>query len=489
MMTKPTLLRTAVALAVTCLVQSCAIPAVSTRDADIALPGQFSQDVQTTDSSATLDWSTFFDDPALASLLDIAIANNKEMNILLQRINMAANEVQARKGEYLPFVGVGAAAETEKVGRFTRNGAVEESLEIREHEEFPEPLANLQAGLQASWELDVWRKLRNATQAATLEYLASMEGRNFLVTNLVAEVANSYYELMALDNQLANLEQNLGIQRDALEVTRELLNFGRTTSLAVNRFEAEVSKNESERFAIAQEIVATENRLNLLLGRLPQPIQRASDTLMQREPALVQTGIPAQLLQNRPDIRAAELELAAADLNISVAKANFYPSLAIRAGVGLEAFDSEYLLDTPDSLMYSLSADLVAPLINRNAISALYKDATAVQIQAAYDYELTVLTAFSEVSTKVAEIDNLQQNYQLKTNQVAALTSSVQVANELFSSARADYLEVLLAQREALEARSELIETRQQQMSAMVELYRALGGGWQQVATAGQTVQ
>jgi NodT family efflux transporter outer membrane factor (OMF) lipoprotein len=326
----------------------------------------------------------------------------------------------------------------------------------------------------------VWHKLRNATQAAALEYLASLEGRNFLVTNLVAEVAHRYFELMALDNQLANLEQNLRIQQNALEVTRELLNFGRATSLAVNRFEAEVSKNQSERFAILQDIAATENHLNLLLGRLPQPIVRASDRLLQQEPTLVQTGIPSQLLENRPDIRQAELELAAADLNIAVAKANFYPSLAIRAGVGLEAFDAAYLLETPDSLMYSLSGDVVAPLLNRNAITALYKDANALQIQAALDYELTVINAFSEVSTRMAEIDNLQQNYQLKTMQVAALTSSVEVANQLFTSARADYLEVLLAQREALEARSELIDTRQQQMSAMVDLYRALGGGWQQ---------
>jgi multidrug efflux system outer membrane protein len=482
-MTKPGLIPTAVAMAVLCLVQSCAIPAVSKRTPEVQLPETFTGATQSADSSATLDWMSFFDDPALAALVDTAISNNKEMNILLQRIAMAANEVQARKGEYLPFVGAGAAAETEKVGRFTRNGAVEESLEIREHEEFPEPLANLQAGLQASWELDVWHKLRNATQVATMDYMATVEGRNFLVTNLVAEVANSYYELMALDNQLSNLDENIRIQQDALAVTRELLNFGRTTSLAVNRFEAEVSKNQSERFAIQQEIVATENRLNLLLGRTPQPIERASASLMQREPTLVQTGVPSQLLENRPDIRQAELELAAADLNIAVAKANFYPSFAIRAGVGLEAFDTEYLLDTPDSLMYSLSGDVMAPLINRAAIKALYKDASAEQIQAAFDYELAVIKAFSEVSTTVAEIDNLQQNYQMKTTQVAALTASVEVANQLFVSARADYLEVLLAQREALEAKSELIATRQKQMSAMVNLYRALGGGWQQTAT------
>ena len=479
-MSKSMPMRLAAMVAAICTLQACAIPAISTRQADTALPAQFEGAAATGQSAAAINWQTFFVDPNLATLIDIALADNKEVNILLQRMQRAANEIQARKGEYLPFVGVGAAADADKVGEFTRSGAVEEQLTIREDEEFPEPLANFEAGLRASWELDVWKKLRNATQVATLEYLATAEGRNFVVTNLVAEVANAYYELMALDNQLQNLDRNIEIQQNALQVTRELQAFGRTTSLAVNRFEAEVDKNLSERFAINQRIVATENHLNLLLGRTPQPISRSSDALMTLEPAMVEAGIPSQLLANRPDIRRAELELRAARLNIDVARANFYPSFAIRAGVGFEAFKPQYLLDTPASLAYSLGGDVMAPLVNRNAIEALYKDASAAQIEAAYDYEQTIINAFSEVSTKVAEIDNLAQGYALKVDQVAALNASVDVAGQLFTAARADYLEVLLAQREALEARSELIETRQQQMSAVVDLYRALGGGWQQ---------
>ncbi|MDP1587543.1 MAG: TolC family protein, partial [Prosthecobacter sp.] len=276
MMDKPALIRVAVAIMTACLMQACAIPAASTRTPDAGLPAQFAQDTPSTETSALVDWTSFFEDHHLASLIGTAVANNKEVNILIQRISMAANEIEARRGEYLPFIGIGIATELGKVGRYTRNGAVEEGLAIREHEEFPEPLGNLQAGVHATWELDVWHKLRNATQVATMEYMASIEGKHFLVTNLVAEVANSYYELMALDNRLENLNQNIAIQQNALQMTRELLNFGRTTSLAVNRFEAEVSKNKSERYAIQQQILETENRINLLLGRTPQPIVRAS---------------------------------------------------------------------------------------------------------------------------------------------------------------------------------------------------------------------
>jgi NodT family efflux transporter outer membrane factor (OMF) lipoprotein len=479
-MNKLRLIRLAASIGVVCLMQACTIPAIVTKKADAPLPAQFGQGATPSgESAAKIDWTTFFTDANLSALIDTAIANNKEVAITVQRMQMAQNEIQARRGEYLPFVSIGAGAETEKAGEFTRNGAVEQSLEIDERE-FPEPLANFDVGLHASWELDVWKKLRNSTKAAALEYMASVEGRNFLITNLVAEVANEYYELMALDNRLANLNQYIQIQRNALGVTRELLNFGRANSLAVKRFEAEVAKNESERYAISQRIVETENHLNLLLGRTPQPIVRASDGLMTQEPALLQTGVPSQLLQRRPDIRQAELELAAADLNISVAKANFYPSFAIRAGVGFEAFRPGRLLEAPESLAYSVVGDVVAPLINRNAITAVYKNAGAAQIEAAYEYEQTIITAFSDVATRVAEIDNLAQSYRLKTSQVEALNASVEVANQLFSSARADYLEVLLAQREALEARNELIETKQKQLSAVVNLYRALGGGWQE---------
>lgn len=484
-MIKPTILRMMVVSALALTTQACSIPLLISKKADTQLPAQYntqtavSDSVQATENTANVQWKDFFEDPHLSALIDTAVANNKEVNILMQRISIASNEIQARKGEYLPFVSFGAGIDAEKVGRYTRNGAVEESLEIKEGKAFPEPLGNYQFGLQASWELDVWKKLRNATKVATMEYMASIEGKNFLVTNLVSEIANAYYELVALDNQLENLEQNIKIQQNALEVTKELQKYARATSLAVKRFEAEVKKNQSRQYVIKQQQVELENRINFLLGRTPQPIQRASIGFMEIKPKLIQTGLPAELLAHRPDIRKAELELSAADLNIKVAKANFYPSFAIRAGLGFQAFNPKYLLNAPSSLAYSLAGDMMAPLINRNAIEAVYKNANATQIQAAYDYEQTIINAYGEVSNQLSNIDNLEKNYQLKTSQVEALTKSVDVANQLFKSARAEYLEILLTQREALEAKSELIETKQKQMSAMVNLYRALGGGWQ----------
>ena len=470
------------------LLQSCAIPFISTKQADTTLPTHFQGAPENAEAaagnSADINWKDFFEDQHLIALIDIAVANNKEVNMMAQRISVARNEIQARKGEYLPFVGIGASAEKERVGEYTRNGAVEEALDVKEGKSFPKFVGNYQFGLVASWELDVWKKLRNATKVAVTEYMASIEGKNFLVTNLVAEVANSYYELVALDNELATLNENIQIQQNALGVVKELQQYARANSLAVKRFEAEVKKNQSRQFVLKQQIVETENRINYLLGRTSQPIERSSAHFMEMQPKAMQAGLPSELLSNRPDIRQAELELSAAKLNIAVAKANFYPSFSIHAGLGFQAFDPKYLLSTPESVMASLGGDLVAPLVNRNAIKAQYKNASAMQIEAAYEYEQKIINAYMEVANQVSNIDNLDKNYQLKNTQVDSLTQSIDVANQLFKAARADYMEVLLTQRDALDARMELIETKQQQISAVVNLYRALGGGWKTEAAA-----
>ena len=467
-----------VAGAVSLMLQSCAIPFITSKQAETTLPATYQETVQPAGNSASVNWKDFFDDPNLVTLIDVAVANNKEINIMAQRISVAQNEIQARKGEYLPFVGIGASADKEKVGKYTRNGAVEENLDIKDGRSNPRFLGNYQFGLVASWELDVWKKLRNATKVAVMEYMATIEGKNFLVTNLVAEVAHAYYELIALDNELQTLDQNIKIQQNALSVVKELQQYARANSLAVKRFDAEVKKNQSRQYVLKQQIVETENRINYLLGRTPQTIARTSDSFMSMQPKIVQTGIPSELLANRPDIRQAELELSAAKLNIDVAKANFYPSFSIRGGLGFQAFDPKYLLNIPASVMASFGGELVAPLINRNAIEAQYKSANSMQIQAAFDYEKTIINAYMEVANQISNIDNLDKNYQLKNNQVEQLTQSIDVANQLFKAARADYMEVLLTQRDALDAKMELIETKQQQISAVVNLYRSLGGGW-----------
>lgn len=459
------------------LIMGCKAPMIAPAQSNAGLPGSYAKNTDTTNVS-NLRWRDYFKDAKLVALIDEALKNNQELNITLQEVEMAQNDIRIRKGAMLPSLGVRAGAGLEKVGRYTSQGAGDASTEIEPGKEMPDPLSDFTVSAYANWEADIWKKLRNSKKAAVDRYLASVEGKNFVLTNLIAEVADSYYELLALDSQLAIVKQSIAIQQNGLEIVKVQKQAARATEMAVQKFEAEVRQSESLEYGLNQQIRETENRINLLLGRYPQPIELSQQNFTDMALGDIHSGLPSQLLANRPDIRQAELELAAAKLDVKAARAEFYPSLDISAAIGLQAFKPSYLTKLPESLLYSVVGDLAAPLINRNAIKAEFKNANARQLQALYNYDRTVLNAYLEVSNQLSKLDNLAQSYGLKQKEVDALGQAIEVSNDLFRSARADYLEVLLTQRDALEAKLELVETKKAQLTAVVHVYRDLGGGW-----------
>ena len=460
-----------------CLAVVSCTPKLAPLAASKVVPESFEKSTDT-NTIAVTPWRTYFKDPNLIYLIDIALKNNQELLITLQEIEIAKNDIRVRKGALLPQVDVGVGAGIEKVGRYTSQGAGDASTEISPGKEMPDPLGDLKIAAYARWEVDIWKKLRNSKKAAVSRYLATVEGKNFVITSLIAEVADSYYELVALDNQLEIVKQTIALQSNALEIVKFQKQAARSTELAVQKFQAEVLASRSMEFELLQKIKETENTINFLLGQYPQEIKRDSVVFDAGLPAIVQAGVPAQLLANRPDIKQAELELEAAKLDVKTARAEFYPSLDITAAVGFNAFKPNYLFKMPESLLYSLVGDVVAPLINRNALKAEYSSANARQIQALYNYERTILNAYLEVSSQLSKINNLEKSYDLRSQQVAALNRSIDVAGDLFKSARVDYFEVLMTQRDALESKLELIETKKAQLNAVVHVYRELGGGW-----------
>lgn len=466
-----------IVLTISILVVGCKAPSIVESSTTAVVPETYNSSTDTL-NTASIQWKNFFTDKDLQALVDTALQNNQELLITLQEIEIAKNETRMRKAALLPTVGLRAGTGVEKVGRYTSQGAGDASTEITPGKETPDPLTDFTVGAYASWEVDIWNKLHTAKKAAVSRYLASIEGKNFVRTNLVAEVANSYFELQALDNQLLIIKQNIALQKSALEIVKLQKEAARGTELAVQKFEAEVLKSQSLEFDINQSIKEAENKINFLLGRFSQEIVRSHESVLTLVPQTIASGIPSQLLENRPDIKQAELELAAAKLDVKVARAEFFPSVGISAGVGYNAFKASYLFKSPASLLYSLAGDLAAPLINKNAIKAEFSSANARQIQALYNYQRVILVAFMEVSNQLSRIDNLKKSYDLKSRQVAALDKSISVSNDLFKSARVDYFEVLMTQRDALETKLELIDTKRDQLNAMVTVYKNLGGGW-----------
>jgi NodT family efflux transporter outer membrane factor (OMF) lipoprotein len=459
------------------MVVSCKVPAIVSRSADERVPESFGAQADSTNMS-TIPWKTFFKDQNLVDLIDTALQNNQELNITLQEIEITRNDILMRKGAILPSVRAGGGIGLEKVGLYTSQGAGDASTDITPGVEVPEYLMDYAPAAFANWEVDIWKKLRNAKKAAVTRYLSTIEGKNFIVTNLIAEIANSYYELLALDGQLQVVRQNIGIQKNALEIVKIQKEAAQATELAVQKFQAEVLATQSLEFDILQNIQVTENRINFLLGRYPQPIKRDNSDFLSLLPAAVHTGIPSSLLANRPDIKQAELDLTAAKIDVKVARAEFYPSLEISASIGLQAFNPSYLAKFPESLLFTLVGDMAGPIINRNAIKAEFYSANSRQIQAIYNYERTILNAYLGVANQLSNIKNLEKRYDLRSQQVASMNRSIDISNDLFKSARVDYFEVLMTQRDALESKLELMETKKELLTSVVQIYRELGGGW-----------
>ena len=480
MFERPTCLRAAL-LAATLLGAAACVPPLDEyrpRAPRDELPrtwaGREGQELVVDSNEALGGLSELFDDPYLATLIDEALAGNQELSLRFQELLVARAAFKARTGAYLPRLDAGLGAGLEKVGDGTSQGVTDAANGV------PEDLPEFRLGLRASWEVDIWHRLRDSAKAASLRYFATVEGRHFLVTELVGEIAEAYYELLALDRQLEVLASNIQLQQDALEIVRLEKRAAKVTELAVQRFEAEVLKNQSELFDVEQRIVATENRLNFLVGRYPRPIERDAARFDRALPPTLRVGVPADLLENRPDILRASLTLEAAELEVGVARKEFYPSLEVEGSLGYEATELDRLLITPESVFYSIGAGLAGPVFNRRVLTGEYLAANAEQTSAVIEYERTVLAAFNEVSTLLARIENLERSVDLETRQVELLDRASESSATLFQSARADYVEVLQTRRESLEAQRELIDSRLELRHAAIGLYRALGGGWRE---------
>lgn len=440
-----------------------------------ALPTTFAP--QATADTAGLGTRTlrqFFLDPNLLALLDTALRANPDLLVAMERVEIARASVLAARGALLPSVnGVASLsadrfAELSGVGYNTTNDG----------RQFSTVAPDYFLGLRSAWEIDLWGKLRSRRRAALARLLATEQGHRLVQTALVAQVARLYYELLTLDNQLEVLGKNERLQERALEIVKLQKLGGRATELAVQQFTAQLLRTRSGKIEISQQVIANENTLNRLLGRYPQPIRRGQSIRAQALPATVATGLPATMLLRRPDVRQAELELAATHADVAAARAAFLPALTLSPYVGVNAYKASLLLSTPGSLAYGLLAGVAAPVFNRNVLKAEFRQSAARQRAAYYDYQRVIQTGFEEVTTSLRGFQNYRRVYELQEQEVAALTKAVDISNDLYTASYATYLEVITAQRSALEAELNLALTRREQFLLLIDLYRALGGGW-----------
>ena len=451
-------------------VSSCKVADLPQLPSTTPMPATFIGSADTL-SMGDLIWEDFFNDRYLLQLIDTALANNLDVLTAMQRIKIAQANLLMSKGALQPSLDGRVSA---NVGRAVGNNMIDNPSQNIGGNSVAQ---NYFIGVQSSWEADLWGKLRLRQEADYSRFLASEKGRHLVITNLVAEVARLYYELLGLDNELETIQKNVAFQEVALEMVRIQKIGGRATELAVQQFQAQLLRTQSLSYEKQQRIIEVENQLNQLLGRYPQPIARGTSILKQHLPDIVRAGVPSSMLLRRPDIQQAELELAAARADVEAARAAFFPSLVISPYAGIDATDLSMLLK-PESLAIGAIGGLVAPIFSKNRIRANYERASAQTRAAFYNYQQRILVGHQEVVSDLKRIENYRKVYELREQEADVLTAAVSTSNDLFAAGYATYLEVITAQARVLEAELSVTNTRREIFVSIIDLYRALGGGW-----------
>lgn len=453
----------------------------STPHKPVAVRGAFAHNDSTT-TSQRLSKQLLFNDEHLVALIDSAVKQNPDVLAAAQRIEVSRAYWRYRRGAMLPTVAGDATSSVQKYGDYTMEGVgnfdTNLSPNISDEQKIGQPhVPYYFLGLRSTWEIDLWGKLRQQKKAAYQRILASEEGRRLVITSLVADIASRYYELQALDAELEVIERNIRLQDSALSIAQIQKEVGRTTELGVQQFEAQLLRTKSFYEKTKQEIVQTENEINYLAGRLPQPVTRSKNLMSVPVSEVYLAGLPQQILNMRPDVRQAELELTANHADVTAAKAALLPALTVTPFAGYSSFNGP-LLFNPASIAYGIIGGLTAPLLNRSEMRANISRTEAEKQIAYQQYFRSVINAFNEVETTLSDLRYLKNIYELNRQEANVLSSAITTSKELYKVGYATYLEVITAQGNAIDAQVNTIQTKKNMHLAQIALYRSIGGGW-----------
>ncbi len=423
-------------------------------------------------------YSLFFHDTLLKKLIDSAVQNNLELAIASQKIKSASSDVIFTRGLLRPRVDANVGSAIRRYGLYTMDGAGNSSTYMLPGKIVPTNLPDYFVGFQSSWELDIWGKLNDRKKSAVSKFLASEEGRNFLISQVVKRTAQSYYELQACDLELKSIEEALLIQNRAYEIVKAKKDAAKLNELAVKQFEAQLLELKSLKEEVKIKIIETEKEINDLLGQSYQPIKRDTGFYLNHQSEVKFSNNTVDLLRNRPDIRKAELEYFGAQKDMSAARKAFYPSLLVTSSLGFQGFRPDLLFLTPQSLAYTLFGNSLMPLVNRSALKAQFNISASNFSESALNYTKSMIYAINEVNAEWQKMESYSSMYQLKQDETERMLESVSIAEELFKNGRASYLEVLYAQQNTLKSKVGMVMARKFQLYTQVNLYIAHGGGW-----------
>lgn len=448
--------------------QSCFVAKEYDRPETVVQEDYYRTDLLPQDSltMADVSWRELFTDPQLAGYIEEGLKNNLDIRIALQQIEIAQAYMKQGRAAYFPTLGIQAQASYQEMSDNTMMGALSDGGT----EQF-----DLTANL--TWEADIWGKIRSADRATQSSYLQSVAAHQAVKTEMIANIATIYYQLLALDEQVRITEETIENRISSLETTRALKDAGTVNEVGVKQTEAQLYRAQAVLVSLENSTRLLENTMSILLGNSPHQIQRG-ELANQEIDTELKVGVPAQLLRNRPDVIAAEYGLVGAFEMTNVARSNFYPSLRLTASGGFQSTDIGDLIDT-NSLFANLIGGLAQPIFNGRQIRSEYEASQARQEQAYLNFRYAMINASREVSDALYNYDAAKETIEIKSREYEAYDIASTYSEELLNYGLANYLEVLTARENSLNSRLELINAEVDQLLSIVDLYQALGGGWQ----------
>ncbi|REC47975.1 efflux transporter outer membrane subunit [Chryseobacterium pennipullorum] len=440
---------------------------------DLALPEKF-QYTATADTAsiANLEWKQFFSDPILQALIEKGIKNNLDLQIALKQV--AASQEKLKQAKYMqyPDVGFAVSAQISKPSENSMNGKSLNSFLGQSHVE------DYNAAFNLSWEADIWGKIKNQQEVSRMQYLQTYEGSKAIQTQVVAAIAQGYYNLLMLDKQLGIAKSNLELSSNTLLITQKMWESGDNTSLGVQQAAAQKQATELLITQLEQNIAIQENALSILVGEMPDKVNRTIEMSDTSLPQNVVAGLPAAMVSRRPDVRQQELVLLESNAVVGIAQANMYPALKITANGGVNSFKFDNWFQIPASLFGSVLGGLTQPIFQKRQLKTDLEVAKIQREKNVLAFRQSVLNAVGEVSDALVSNENLKAQEQKAAEQATTLKDGIKSAQLLYKGGSANYLEVITAQGNSLQAELNLASIKRQRLSSIVDLYRALGGGW-----------
>lgn len=446
------------------LLAACS-PVKEYRRPEVAIPEAWPVPSAPGPAIAEIPYGSFFLDPELRELIDGAVTSNHDLLIALKNIDYARQSLSSSRLGNLPAVNLQAGATKTSYSENSRRS----DLNTQDYT----------VAMSASWELDIWNRIGNRKKAALAEYLRSADAARAVRTRLVSDVAQGYWNLKMLDAQIDITRRNIALADTTLTMMRLQYDAGNVTSLAVDQQEARLLAAKQTIPKLESSRSAQEHALSILAGRLPgSPVKRTAGFSGSSVPDSLGTGVPLELLRNRPDVRAAEASLMSQHASMGAANAMLYPSLTITAQGGLNSVDSGNWFSTPGSLFGIVGGTVLQPIFRRGELVAQYRQSKVRRDQAELLFRQAILRSVGEVSDALVQVKKVGEQETLSAQRVEKLRRAAGNSRLLFNSGMATYLEVITAESDLLQAELDLADIRRRRLSAVADLYRAVGGGW-----------